>query len=314
MVSVSVCVICFNQRDYIIDCLRSILSQKTSFDYELIISDDCSTDGTQKIIDDFIDDNLYININIVKNYQKLNIGAAKNAASAYILSKGKYICHMDGDDMALPTKLQAQFEALEENKKCVICTHDMLVVNKQGLQLRTSFKQHQKVINTLEDLILNLPFFAHSSKMFTREIFIDMWKNVDPLALDVDFHVEQAKKGPIFHINLPLGVYRSNSGVSVKSGRLNQLVVAGVDRLFKRLNDENIVDKNVLMISLAQIKYQQAYQSAVLGCIEDARNYISQSISIGRVSIFQVFFHWLSNAPTILIAACRARAKLKGYQ
>ena len=47
---VSVVVSCYNQRGYIEACLDSILSQDVSFPYELIVSDDCSTDGTQEVL------------------------------------------------------------------------------------------------------------------------------------------------------------------------------------------------------------------------------------------------------------------------
>ena len=49
-VLVSVCVITFNQKAYIQQALDSILSQKTNFDYEILIHDDCSTDGTIEIL------------------------------------------------------------------------------------------------------------------------------------------------------------------------------------------------------------------------------------------------------------------------
>ena len=47
---VSVCVITYNQEKYIAQCLQSIVDQETDFDFEIIVGDDCSTDGTREIV------------------------------------------------------------------------------------------------------------------------------------------------------------------------------------------------------------------------------------------------------------------------
>ena len=49
----SVFVVTYNQEQYIKQCLESIAKQKVNFDYEVIIGDDCSTDGTGRICDEF---------------------------------------------------------------------------------------------------------------------------------------------------------------------------------------------------------------------------------------------------------------------
>ena len=50
---VSVCVVTYNQEKYIRKCLQSIIDQKADFDFEIIIADDCSTDNTPTIIQEF---------------------------------------------------------------------------------------------------------------------------------------------------------------------------------------------------------------------------------------------------------------------
>lgn len=49
----SVCVITYNQKEYIRQCLQSIVDQETDFDFEVIVGDDCSTDGTRAIVQEF---------------------------------------------------------------------------------------------------------------------------------------------------------------------------------------------------------------------------------------------------------------------
>jgi glycosyltransferase involved in cell wall biosynthesis len=47
-IAVSICCMTYNQVDYVADALESFLCQKTTFPYEIIINDDCSTDGTTR--------------------------------------------------------------------------------------------------------------------------------------------------------------------------------------------------------------------------------------------------------------------------
>ena len=50
---VSVCVITFNHEKYIRQCLQSIVDQETNFDFEVIVGDDCSKDGTREVVQEF---------------------------------------------------------------------------------------------------------------------------------------------------------------------------------------------------------------------------------------------------------------------
>ena len=52
-IKISVCIVSYNQAKYIAECLQSVLDQETHYGYEIIIGDDCSTDGTRQIIEEF---------------------------------------------------------------------------------------------------------------------------------------------------------------------------------------------------------------------------------------------------------------------
>lgn len=49
-IKVSVCVVAYNQENYIAECLESLVKQVTSFKFEIIVGEDCSTDGTRAIV------------------------------------------------------------------------------------------------------------------------------------------------------------------------------------------------------------------------------------------------------------------------
>ena len=108
---VVVCVMTYNQESYIRQCLDSIVSQKTAFDFEVLVFDDCSTDGTAIICREY--EVKFDFLKFIKREE--NIGAYRNLVEGHTQAQGEYICHCDGDDYWLPGKLQAQAEFLDKN-------------------------------------------------------------------------------------------------------------------------------------------------------------------------------------------------------
>lgn len=117
---VSVCVITYNQARYLETCLQSILDQQTDFAFEIIVGDDCSTDGTQDILRDFAA--RYPDV-IKPIFQPVNTGGGPNFADVHAAARGVYIAHVDGDDYTLPGKLKKQADYLDANPDCHIVWH-----------------------------------------------------------------------------------------------------------------------------------------------------------------------------------------------
>lgn len=305
-IKVSVCVVTYNQEEYIAECLQSLVDQECDFEFEIIVGEDCSTDNTKQVVEEFFKQ--YPD-KIIKNFHKKNVGAVENIISTYKMARGEYICHLDGDDYALPSKLQQQFDALEQNPDCVICSHDMLLVDKKGTQLPRTFRKHEKNINTLTDLYAQLPFFAHSSKMFVNDLSDDFWSELHPEALDIEVHVKQVEKGNIYHLDRPLGVYRVFSGISSITSGINPLVVQGSVRIFESAVRSSIVDREYVDYCYAKMMFEYAYQSALLGDKKKLVSYIKKSLEISKYSKLQVIFRFLSKSPSLVILLCKFREK-----
>ena len=113
---VSIGCITYNHAPYIRQCLEGFLMQKTTFPFEIIINDDCSTDGTTEIVKEYADKypDLIIPIFHEENqYQKGVRGIY--AKFVYPKVRGKYIALCEGDDYWIdPLKLQKQVDFLEE--------------------------------------------------------------------------------------------------------------------------------------------------------------------------------------------------------
>ncbi len=101
----SVCVITYNQEQYIVQTLDSIMNQKHNYSYEIVIGEDCSTDNTKKVLLDYVEK--YPGI-IKPIFNNPNKGLLKNYYNTLSNCKGKYIMECAGDDYWLPGKVEKQ--------------------------------------------------------------------------------------------------------------------------------------------------------------------------------------------------------------
>lgn len=106
---ISVVMPVYNRESMVGEAIGSILAQ-TFADFEFIIIDDCSTDGTCRVIESFQDDR----IRFIRNESKKNIPKLRNQGMD--LARGKYIAIMDSDDASLPHRLAVQKRFLDENE------------------------------------------------------------------------------------------------------------------------------------------------------------------------------------------------------
>jgi glycosyltransferase involved in cell wall biosynthesis len=133
---ISVCIPTYNGEDYIGESIESVLSQ-TYPNFELVITDDCSTDRTLDIIKKNIDSR----IRSLKNER--NLGAEGNSNKVLSEARGKYIKVLHHDDLLYPSCLESQIEILEapENKDVVlVCCGRDIIDEKDRKILQRRFK------------------------------------------------------------------------------------------------------------------------------------------------------------------------------
>ena len=87
-IEVSVVMPTYNHKKYICQAIDSVLSQKTDFDYEILVGDDASTDGTKNLLVSKYKDNDKIRLFL----RKQNVGGTKNGYTLFMYAKGIYIC------------------------------------------------------------------------------------------------------------------------------------------------------------------------------------------------------------------------------
>jgi len=232
-IKVSVCVVTYNQEEYIGECLQSLVDQEAGFLFEIIVGEDCSTDKTREIVEDFA---LRYPDLIVRNYHEENIGPTKNLFSTYALAKGEYIAHMDGDDLAFPEKLARQCQYLDDYPECQIVWSRMKILNNSTSDLHDDLLESERILNknyTQADLVLLGSVACHSSKMFRSSTLVD-FKRPNSEVYDFFLSIEQLKNNGYGKIHPDfLGVYRSGVGV-LRNTNIDSLYVNNIEYLLSR--------------------------------------------------------------------------------
>lgn len=117
----SVVTITYNHEPYIAKCIEGVLMQKVNFPMEFIIAEDCSTDGTRAICEEYAAKYPEL-IRLITS--ETNIGYNPNELRAMKAAKGKYIAYCEGDDYWTdPLKLQKQVDFLESHSDYSVCFH-----------------------------------------------------------------------------------------------------------------------------------------------------------------------------------------------
>lgn len=284
---VSVCVVTYNQEKYIKQCLLSILEQKTDFDFEVIVGDDCSKDGTWKILEDLFFEYPEV-IRLVRNEK--NIGGALNYKLTHELARGDFVAHMDGDDLMLPNKLQVQVDTLEKNSQCVMVTHDMQIISNNGEVNKRTFKRHKAGLNTLWDLYETLPFFAHSSKMMRSEVDRRVLSVIEYDTLDIELHVAAMEYGDIFHIDEALGAYRVGVGMTNDfKGQIHPLFIRKTEFIYENALSKNFKEEELLKNFYAKSFFRFSIAAISLKNDVQRKEFAKRSIEIFKFSILQYF-------------------------
>ena len=168
---ISVVVITYNQQKFIKKSLDSIFSQTILSSCEILVGNDCSTDSTKDLLENYNSNNG--NILKVINRKK-NIGPSRNLYELFLNCKGKYIAILEGDDYwSDPEKLEFQLEFLEKNESFIACTHRYKVIDENEKILQKEYYGPGKPAlgkYTLKDFE-NYIYFGHLGSLFFKNIF-----------------------------------------------------------------------------------------------------------------------------------------------
>ncbi len=231
---VSVLMITYNHEPFIAQAIASVLMQQTSFPYELVIGEDCSTDGTRAIVEQF-QRQYPAHIRLLLHPQ--NVGMFENFRQTYAACQGEYIAMLEGDDYWTDHhKLQQQIDFLNAHPTYAICFHqayyrDDTVSNTHYVKIFPS----ETTPNPLpwENLLLKNSI-PTCSVVFRQNIhtFPDWFRHLR--FIDWFLHLFNAEYGAIHFIPKPMSVYRIHAGGSWSQKPIVQLLLYEIDA-FQRM-------------------------------------------------------------------------------
>ena len=124
---VSVVMPVYNAELYVEESIESIIGQ-TFKDWELIVVDDASTDGSLALVKKFADNDCRIKVISLSN----NVGQLRARNRGIIASRGKYYAVQDADDISLPERLEKQVAFMEANPKLAIVGSNIQIMDEKG--------------------------------------------------------------------------------------------------------------------------------------------------------------------------------------
>lgn len=241
---VSICCITYNHRDYIGKAIESFLAQKCSFPFEIIISDDNSTDSTLAIVNEYRE----LHPEIIKvHVNDPNIGMMKNFISVLGHAKGDYIAYSDGDDFWTdPEKLAKQIEVLENNQAVSYVFHDVSLVDSNGKNLwllskgRLTEFLESGIISSNKVLGSPLKLFHANALFFRRQSlgdmkFLELFQ--DSPTPDYTLLCLLASQGDGYYINNAMSAYRKHEESVSSAWQFDKNLFTSLKEFYNRLDD-----------------------------------------------------------------------------
>jgi len=290
MPKVSIVIPSFNSKDYIVETIDSILRQSFR-DFEILLIDDCSTDGTEEIIQSISDDRL--------RYLKLeqNHGGPSRPRNVGIrLAQGTYVAFFDSDDLMLPGKLAKSVSFLDREEDVALVFTDALTLRDGGTLLDgTLLKKYSGMRRCLKETEQTGEYILHSrdafqclffenyiptSSVIARKDRLNQVGFFDETLLnsdDRDMWFRVTRHNDLGFVDTPLHTYRLRGGSVSKRGILtarNRIQV-----LEKQIATGLQSDlKTQALRLIARNYYGIGYSFRRQGDLRNARHYYTKSL------------------------------------
>lgn len=205
---IDICLTTYNSALFLRETLQSIFAQETQFSYRIIAVDDCSTDSSVEILEQFAIQ-YPSKIQIFKNSE--NLGLVANNWKAFKLCTAKYIAVIDSDDYWTDTfKLEKQVAFLELNSDYVMCYTNGLRKDDESGSEFTFSRPLKNCSFDLGGLLINANIW-NSSVVYRNlgdAVVMPPWASKQKYNQDYTRHVLHVRYGRIHFIDECMGVYR----------------------------------------------------------------------------------------------------------
>ena len=223
----SVMMAAYNTRDYIEDSVRSVLTQ-TFTNFELLIIDDGSTDGTSDILR-----RLAASDDRIRLTRRPNAGIVATRNELLEMAAGEFVAILDSDDLALPRRLELSVDYLGRYPEVLVVGGQVEVIDPDGdplcvWQLKQSNHEIDAQLLSGEDVAI-----CHSAATIRRDALraIGGYRDLDRFrgqAEDFDLWLRLSERGPLINLPQPLVRYRLRLSSASISGAQQQAAAGRV--------------------------------------------------------------------------------------
>ncbi len=313
---ISVAMITFNQAPYVEQAILSVLAQGTDLPWELVIGEDCSTDGTREIVRSYAE-RFPDRVRLLP--EDRNVGMNRNLARTISACRGRYIALLEGDDYwTAPHKLDRQARYLDATPNCAICYTNVEMFDDRGdTPPRPRFGPGQPSPAFLVDL-LEGNLIPTCSAMFRAGLFgeIPDWFFQLPMG-DWPLHVLNAQHGTIDYIDEVMAAYRMHPGgawSALSREEQDHRFIAFYEALLHNLHfDQSAQSRR----QLSTIHYRLGLHHSRIGAWSQSQRHVLQALRLcplnGRFSPAKVWF-MLRKPYTTLVRRFLARESREAFE
>ncbi len=273
---VSVIIPTYNHSQYVCRAIDSILAQ-TYKDYEVIVVDDGSTDGTREVLSKYGNKINYI-------YQE-NKGLPSARNTGIKASTGEYFVFLDADDYISPKALEIEVRFLENHPQIGWVYSDYYCVNKKGNILAQFSKGITSDITPPEGMVfkrfLQGNFVPINAVMIRKRCVNDVGFFDESLTSyeDGDFWLRVSAKYELKYINEPLAfqrMYAASMRTDLVRLRINTIQV--INKICRLYPDLTLIYKNKINKNLADIHNYLGFEYYHQGKLKEAKSELLSSV------------------------------------
>lgn len=201
-IGVSIICVVYNQAEYIKDALDGFLRQKTDFDYEILVHDDASTDGTVEILKEYqckYPQKIQLILE-TENQHSRGVDITKDIMLSYV--RGKYIAYCEGDDYwCYDGKLQAQYELMESHPEVSLCYHNGIIFDLKSEEMVLAVTRYKSGYIEDEHIICPAKGWFPTASSFYRTAYLAEKPKLGAPTEDEEMRLYMACRGKIYFIN-----------------------------------------------------------------------------------------------------------------
>jgi glycosyltransferase involved in cell wall biosynthesis len=247
---VSVIMANYNNEKYLPESINSILNQ-TYKNIELIIIDDCSSDDSKEIINNYSE----IDNRVISLFNDRNMGPAFARNRGLEVAKSKYIAILDSDDIALRYRIEKQVNFLENNPYIFLVGGTVVIINENGDELNRVYCITKPSLLAKRLAVTTTHTLYHSAVMFrnTREFF---YREKIKYSHDYDLYLRMISSGKKLANLNKFVIKKRESHTSIASIKTNeQLIFCKLSneyyhqRITKGVDDYDSLNENSILTS-----------------------------------------------------------------